>query len=285
MSRTIAAATLATYRSGTPTMVPCLVITRTDGQVFRLIGHDRDLPISGQTFSSAPGLDISSLVSTEGFAPDNCEFKVLDSDDAIITRADLLAGIWSSAQMQIGMVDWAAATPIIDVLKVGKLGIARPKRGCFSFEFRDIRQAIQLQHDSVLQPTCRYKLGDAKCQIDLTSLSDGFTALGTVTSVTSGYQITDTSRTEADDWFGDGYLTFTSGLNNGLTQKVKTFASDVFVFWNQFIFPIVPGDQYSVTAGCRFRRLEDCRDKFDNVINFGGEDNERNPDSLTAPAS
>ncbi len=282
--RTINPSLLATYRSGTPTLCPVLVITRTDDVVFRFIAFDTDLEIGGEIFESAPGIELSSLVSTEGFAVDNAEFKVLDSEDAVITRAGILAGIWNGAQMQIGMVDWKAAAPVIDVLKTGTLGVATPKRGHFVFEFRDIRQAMQNAHETVLQPTCRYKLGDDKCTVDLTSLSDGFTATGTVDTVTSQYSVTDAARTEVADWFGEGYFTFTTGLNAGLTQKVKTFSAGVFVFWNQFIFPI-GNDDYSVTVGCRFRALEDCRDKFDNMINFGGERNPRNPDTLTAPAT
>ncbi|NTV79657.1 MAG: beta tubulin, partial [Clostridiales bacterium] len=36
-----------------------------------------------------------------------------------------------------------------------------------------------------------------------------------------------------------------------------------------FHYAVAIGDQYSMIPGCR-RRLEDCRDKWNNVVNFGG---------------
>jgi uncharacterized phage protein (TIGR02218 family) len=224
-------------------------------------------------------VQLSALVRTEGFAVDNAEITILE--DADITRADILAGIWDGAAMEISEVDWAAATPVKNVLKVGKLGNVTPRRGHSVVEFRDLRQAIQSRHETVLQPTCRYTLGDAKCTKDVSAAP--FTVTGTVDSSASQYSVTDAARAEADDYFGEGVFTFTAGLNAGLSQKVKTFSAGVFVFWQQFIYPI-GNDAYTVTAGCRLRFADDCIAKFDNAINFGAEPNRLNPDTLTAPA-
>jgi uncharacterized phage protein (TIGR02218 family) len=277
--KTINAGLLATYRSATPTIAVCVTVTRTDAQVFRWIGHDKSLTVGGNLYLAAPGVQLSALVSTEGFAVDNAEITILE--DADITRADILAGVWDGAAMQIAEVDWAAAVPVLNVLKVGKLGNVTPKRGHSTVEFRDLRQAIQAPHETVLQPTCRYALGDAKCTKDVSAAP--FTVSGTVDSSASQYSVTDAARAEADDYFGDGTFTFTSGLNSGLHQKVKTFSAGVFVFWQQFIYAIGT-DNYTVTAGCRLRFTEDCIGKFDNGINFGAEPNKLNPDTLTAPA-
>jgi hypothetical protein len=35
-------------------------------------------------------------------------------------------------------------------------------------------------------------------------------------------------------------------------------------------FEVVVGDAYSLLPGCRKRLAEDCRDKFNNVVNFRG---------------
>lgn len=280
MSKVIDAGLLATYQSDTQTIAVCVKITRSDAEVFRWVSHDVDIEVDGETYEAQPGIELSSLVSTDGFAVDNAEIKVLE--DADITRADILAGIWNGALMEISEVDWSAATPVKNVLKKGKLGNFRAQNGFSTVEFRDLRQAIQSEHQTVLQPTCRYKLGDAKCTKDISGAP--FTVTGTVDSSASQYSITDAARSEAADYFAEGYFTFTSGPNSGMTQKIKSFSAGVFVFWNQFIFPIGT-DTYSAVAGCRLRFQEDCITKFDNGINFGGEPNKLNPDTLTAPAS
>jgi uncharacterized phage protein (TIGR02218 family) len=280
--KTIDTSLLATYRSGGPTIAAYVVIGRTDGQTFRWISLDRDLEIGGHTFESAPGVDVTSIVSTEGFAVDNAEVKVLDTGDEI-TRAGILAGIWDGASFEIGEVDWKAATPVKNILKLGKLGNFTPKRGYFVAEFRDLRQAIQNPRETVMQPTCRYTLGDAKCTKDVSG--SPFTVTGTIDSSTSPYTVVDAARSEADDYFGEGRFTFTSGANAGLSQKIKSYngTTKAFVFWQQFIYPIEAGDAYTAVVGCRLRFQEDCITKLDNGINFGGEPNKKNPDVLSAP--
>jgi hypothetical protein len=42
------------------------------------------------------------------------------------------------------------------------------------------------------------------------------------------------------------------------------------------------GDTFIPTVGCRKRLEEDCRDKFDNVLNFVGEPHRRGINNLTS---
>jgi uncharacterized phage protein (TIGR02218 family) len=270
----------AAYQSETPTIALLVTITRTDAEVFRWTGLDRDLTVDGDLYRSAPGVQLSALVSTEGFDVDNAEITILEDDD--ITRADILAGVWNGAAMELAECDWSAAAPVANVLKRGSLGVVTPKRGYSVVEFRDLRQAIQGEHATVMQPTCRYVLGDAKCTKNVSGAP--FTVSGTLDSAASQYSVTDAARSEAADYFGEGIFTFTSGPNAGLSQRIKSFSAGVFVFWAQFIYTIAGTETYTARAGCRLRFQEDCIAKFDNAVNFGGEPNKANPDTLTAPA-
>jgi uncharacterized phage protein (TIGR02218 family) len=279
VTKTIDTDLLATYQSETPTIVVCVTLTRRDAQVFRWVGHNKDVTVDGNLYVSAPGVQIAALVSTDGFAVDNTEIKVLEDED--ITRADILAGVWDGADMEIAEIDWKAETPVKNILKVGKLGNFHAKKGFSTVEFRDMRQAIQAPHETIMQPTCRYTLGDAKCRKDVSAMP--YHVFGLVDSSADQYSVTDAARTEEDDYFAEGVFTFFSGPNDGMSQKIKSFSAGVFVFWQQFIYPI-GADGYWATAGCRGRFQEDCHAKFDNVINFGGEPNKRNPDTLSAPA-
>jgi uncharacterized phage protein (TIGR02218 family) len=280
VSKTIDAGLLSTYQGGTPTVVPCVTITRKDGHISRWVGCDKNVTISGNVYLSAPGVQLSSIASTEGFGVDNLEITILEDSD--ITRDDLMAGLWDGATMEIAEVDWTASSPVKNILKIGTWGNAVPKRGFFTVEFRDLRQPIQGAHETVMQPTCRYFLGDSKCTMNVSAAP--FTRSGTITSTSAPNIVTDTARTEVNDYFGEGMFKFTTGANAGLSQKVKAFALGQFTFWQAFIQPIVAGDNYTVTAGCRLRFQEDCITKFANGINFGGEPNKLSPDVLTAPA-
>ena len=131
----------------------------------------------------------------------------------------------------------------------------------------------------VTSKTCRATLGDSRCTVALSA----YTETGTLTAVTSRMVFADSSRAEADDWFVEGVLTFTGGANAGTSHKVRLFSAGQFTLTLPATFNPAIGDTYSVIAGCQ-RRLEDCRDKFDNVVNFQGEPHLPGIDELTSNA-
>lgn len=76
---------------------------------------------------------------------------------------------------------------------------------------------------------------------------------------------------QVDGYFNDGFVTWTSGANEGRSTPVKTWVASgaTFTFWLPTPYPIQVGDTYTAVAGCD-KELTTCRDKFGNVINFGG---------------
>ena len=107
----------------------------------------------------------------------------------------------------------------------------------------------------------------AGCKVNLAPL----TVTGTLTGVTSNSVFQDTARTEALDYFGEGSIAFTSGANAGLKPlEIKSYAADGTITTHEpFFYTVAVGDAYTMIPGCR-KRLEDCRDKYNNVLNFGG---------------
>ena len=268
---------LAHYQGSATTVAWAIKITRTDAEVFGWTSADKDATISSVDYLSAPGLDVASFATSAGLAVDNTEITILP-DDAIITRADILAGRWDNAEYVLFRYNWADLTDGIEVRSVGNLGEVQPKSGAYVAELRGLQQYLQQPIGSASTKTCRARLGDSMCGVDL----GPWTETGTITGVTSKQVFTDSSRAEADDYFGEGLLTWTGGLNDGLTQKVKTYASDTFTLALPMIFDVQVGDTYSVIAGCRKRVDEDCVTKFDNVLNFQGEPHRPTVDDLTS---
>lgn len=87
-----------------------------------------------------------------------------------------------------------------------------------------------------------------------------------------------------DDWFVGGLVTWTSGLNAGLSMEVKqwTFATKTFKLFLQMPFGVQVGDEFDVVPGCKKRLLADCRDKYDNVPNHRAEPYVPGTDKLLA---
>ena len=276
--KTLPTALAAHYASGTTTLADLLKITRKDGQVFAFTSASTDVTISGQLYTSAQGLDISSLEVTAGLAVDNLELTTLD-DGSIFSRVEVLAGVWRNADFTISRYNWASPSDGVEVRMVGTVGEVHLKRGSITAELRGLQQYLQQPIGSVTSKTCRARLGDALCRVVLT----GYTFTGSVTASASQQVFTDSTKAQAADYFAEGIVTFTNGVNAGLSQKVKTFTGGVFTLALPMLQAIAVGTTYSVVAGCR-KRLEDCSTKFNNVLNFQGEPHLPGVDQITAPA-
>ena len=279
MPKTIPALLLTNYASDTPTTAFGLKITRADAEVFGWTSADIDTEDIGDSvlYRATPGLDVASWAASAGLAVGNTELSILHEDDTI-TRADILAGRWNNAEFNLFRYNWASPSDGIEYISSGRLGEVMPRAGHYVVELRDLRQYLQQPVGAASTKTCRARLGDAMCMVDL----GPWTETGTITSVTSKQVFADSSRAEADDYFGEGILTWTSGFNTGLSQKVKTYVSDTFTLILPMIFDVQVGDTYSVIAGCRKRLDEDCVAKFDNVLNFQGEPHRPTVDELTS---
>lgn len=277
MTKVVPAGLLSNYQSDSPTVAWAIKITRTDDEVYGWTSADRDATIDAVIYESAPGLSVASFASSAGLAVDNSELTVL-ADDTIITRADIIAGRWNNAAYLLFKYDWTDVSAGKEVISSGFLGELHPRSGAYVAELRALQQYLQQPVGAASTKTCRARLGDAMCMVDL----GGWTETGTITGVTSKQVFTDSSRAEADDYFGEGILTWTAGLNTGLSQKVKTYASDTFTLSLPMIFDVQIGDTYSVIAGCRKRLDEDCAAKFSNELNFQGEPHRPTVDELTS---
>lgn len=276
--RTIPSALATHYAQRSTTLAVALKITRTDAQVYGFTSADADVTISAVLYKSAPGLLVTEIVNSAGYAVDNLELTTVN-DGTVFTQFDILSRVWTNAAYQIFVYNWASPGDGIDTLSTGTLGEATVSDNQLTIELRGLQQPLQQPVGSPSTKTCRARLGDALCRKDLTS----FTYTGTLTHVTSNQEFRDSARAEALAWFDDGLFTFTSGPNAGLQRKIKThLANGTFTLSRPLLGTVAVGHTYSVIAGCRKRLAEDCVAKFNNVINFQGEPHRPTLDDLVA---
>ena len=271
---------LATHVAlGTTTLAYGLRITRADAAVYAFTSAAENVTLSSVVYQSAPGLDISSIAITAGAAVDNLELTTLD-DASVFTRADVLGGLWRNAAFVILRYNTASPTDGVETLMAGTLGEIHYMRNSLTVELRGLQQYLQQPLGSLSSKTCRARLGDTLC----TEALGPWTHTATVTTATSNQVFTASSLVQAADYFGEGVLTWTGGLNVGLSQKVKTHDTGGVLTLSLAMFQTVQvGDTFSVIAGCRKRMAEDCIAKFDNVLNFQGEPHLPGIDAVTKP--
>lgn len=243
----------------------CWKVTRADAQVFGFTSIDINLLIGGVTYQAATGIAPSAIDAKADMSVANLEVVGM-LDSAAITEADLLAGVWDGADVEIFEVNYADLTQGQMALGSGTIGNVQAGRVGFTAELRGLLQTLQQPMGDVFAPSCPRLLGDSKCQVVL----GPFTVTGAVTTATSARQFTDSSRAEASDYFGAGKVTWTSGPNAGLSMEVRSFAAGVFQLALPMPRDIAVGHTYSAVAGCRKRVITDCKTKFNNVVNFRG---------------
>lgn len=289
--KSLSAALLAHYAEPVTKFAHCCLIVRSDGVTLAVTSHDSDLVVDGVTYSASPGFVASSIKSTSGFAVGNMEIRTLN-DDVVFTMHDIRSGVWKNARYTIFRVnfDTVGASPSDgnDELSVGTIGEVRVQRNMVIAELRDLRQYLSHEVGAVSSKTCRSRLGvndgvHSFCSVNVAALE----VTGTVTAKDSNAVFYDSSRTQADDYFGEGTVEWLTGANAGLTVKVRSFTYTGSPSVGKFTLAlpvwgtIQVGDTYAARPGCRKRLAEDCVTKFDNVIEFNGEPHRPAVDDIT----
>jgi uncharacterized phage protein (TIGR02218 family) len=195
---------------------------------------------------------------------DNLDLEGVLSDDAI-TELDLMAGLWDFAEVRIFQVNRADTTQQIKQRK-GWLGEVTIKDGSFMVELRGLAQVLQSSVGQLYSAACRASFGDTRCGIVLGTWTDS----DSVTSVTSPRLFASSGLVAADDYYIGGVVTFTSGLNTGLSMEVKAYTVGVVTLQQPMPYAIAAADTFDIYPGCD-KTLATCRDTYSNVVNFRGE--------------
>jgi uncharacterized phage protein (TIGR02218 family) len=268
--RILPPALAAHLASGATTTCRCWRLTRRDGTVEGFTDHDEDLAFGGTTFRAGTGFEGSELEARFGLAVTGTEIHGALADESL-TEADLAAGRYDDAKVELFLVNWADVAQRL-LLRVGHLGEVRREGMAFAAEVRGLSARLNEERGRIFAATCDADLGDARCGVDLEN--PALRGEGAIAAVEGGSLIRVSGLDAfADNWFTRGKLTFSAGTNTGLAVEVKEHraaAGEVrLALWQQLPEPLAEGDLFVVTAGCD-KRFETCRSKFSNAMNFRG---------------
>jgi uncharacterized phage protein (TIGR02218 family) len=188
-----------------------------------------------------------------------------------ISRDQIASGVFDSARLYLFATSWK--TPVEDEEPMGAaiLGRTTLEDDRYRIEMMQIADALNQSVGRSYAPSCDKVFGGqtyAGCKVDLGPI----TVTGAITHVTDGANFRDSTRTEDADWFGLGTIYFTTGDNVGLKPlEIKAYAADGSVeTYEPAYYSVQVGDEYVMVPGCRKRHIQDCKEKWDNVLNFGG---------------
>src|SRR3712207_2936487 len=103
------------------TLAFCWRVARRDGVCVGFTTHDRDLVLDGLAYRASPGMLPSAVSLSDGFEADSMDVTGALAS-AAITGADLSAGRWDGAAVELFMVDWERPEAERVKLARGELG-------------------------------------------------------------------------------------------------------------------------------------------------------------------
>lgn len=264
--RTIPGALAAHLAGGVTTLCHCWRLTRRDGAVLGFTDHDRTLSFEGTDFLAASGFSASEREDGTGLSAETSEVTGGFSS-AAIAEADLAAGLYDGARVELFLVNWADPEQRLR-LKVEDVGEVTREGGAFRAELRGLAHRLSQPQGRVYGRRCDAVLGDARCGVALSG--PAFRADGAVTAVVDESRLS-VSGLEGfpAGFFRHGRLAFTGGALSGTVAEIDGQEGGALRLWLPLSLPPEPGDPVTVTAGCD-RSFSTCREKFANAVNFRG---------------
>lgn len=125
---------------------------------------------------------------------------------------------------------------------------------------------------AICQASCRWVLYSTGC----TLLRSAFSRTNSVGSISNPYTFTPTSTLtpiSASGTFTQGFLTWTTGPNAGLTAYVRNFAGGSVQLDVQPVFAMSVGDAFTISEGCNktFASCLNLQGSTNSLLNFGGQ--------------
>ncbi len=245
-------------------------------------GGDKDILWNGVTWSAGGGMgpyferkdNKAKCHWKVGVEVDTLVFDVLPGASTVIGEPFLPAvrqGVFDGAELTLYRAfmpaygNVAAGTVIMFAGRVAEVD-ASGSLATFS-----VNSHLELLNQNLprnlYQSGCVNTLYDSACTLNQANFAVAGSASGGSTA-----SVINTFLTQAAGYFDLGVITFTSGINNGVSRTVKNYAGGSPSAVNLIApFPSAPGsgDAFSIVPGCD-KQQSTCRNKFFNLVNFRG---------------
>ena len=257
---------LADMRASSTTLTDLLLVGPLPDATYRgftLLDTDVTYDSGGgaRTYKARTGWEMSALQATSDLGVDNAEANVLPPIAGFeiegFTQAQIDSGALDKVPFVVYRVNYRnLATGRHGIVDGGTIGEVRRKVGNLTvLELRSLSNQLKQNIVELDSRTCRAPFGsvtgvDARqgCDFDLTDLW----VTGTVLAVggESDREFTDTSLTQAADYFAPGVVEWLTGDNAGQQREVEAFGSGEVALLFPTVNPISMGDTFRIRPDC-----------------------------------
>jgi uncharacterized phage protein (TIGR02218 family) len=238
-------------------------VSRRDGVTLGFTSHDRDLWLGGVLHRAAPGMLPSAVRRTADLGADSVEVEGALTHDAI-SSADLAAGLFDGAQVQLGIADWE--TGELAVLYRGEIGAVGEDAAGFTAELLSAKAQLEIDPVPRTSPTCRARFCGPGCTLS----SARFTHELRVAAVDLAANAVSFAAGPGAEAFRDGGLRWIDGPHAGRANSVVAVEDGMLVLEQALDAALAPGTLARLLEGCD-HTIATCAARFGNSINFQGE--------------
>lgn len=261
MEKYIPIALQETYNS--PVQTDCLLvrILTKDGRLFGMTDLDVDVFYDPASFdpgntgddwgplnhlAGAQGMDFARLEAAADLSVDNSEIRMLPGDDSV-TEAELLAGLFDSAQVRIYRVNYRSLGDGHELVAAGQMGNTVVSENFGKVEFRSMTDLLKQPEADLYTIPCKHIFGGPKCPkpYDWTA--------GTVTAVdpTDAMRVfADNVLTPDNNFYVPGVVEWLTGANAGIQMEVDQNTAGTFALSLGMPSAIQIGDTFRVRQDC-----------------------------------
>ena len=237
-------------------------IYRRDGAALAFTSHDRDLSFGGIRHLAAPGMIPAAIRLTSELSNDSAEVQGALHHDSI-RAADLAAGLYDEAAIEIGAVDWNSLDH--HTLYTGQIGRIEDDNTQFAAELRSTKSLLEQDLVPRTSPTCRAEFCGRGCGLSAAR----FTAVHIVAAIDLEGNRARFTGLDGEPYL-DGRMRLMAGPQTGVAFGIVDAQGD----WLVLDRPLVAGTSIATRAELRLgcdHTIATCSGRFGNAINFRGE--------------
>jgi uncharacterized phage protein (TIGR02218 family) len=251
----------------------CWRIERRDGAILGFTTHDNDLLREGLLYRAAPGMDPSAIRLSNQLDGDTMSVAGALTH-AAISAQELAAGRYDGARITISVINWADASIPPVTMATGQLMGISHRQGGFTAEVSLRHSTLDTAVSIATSPTCRARLGDAACRVDMERFRQQVRILSvsSETSANMALTISEPLGTAINGvgLYHFGELRWLDGAMAGISTSILAQDGQNITLAERPAIAPQPGWRVELTQGCD-KRIETCRTRFANATHFQGE--------------
>ena len=237
-------------------------IYRRDGAALAFTSHDRDLNFGGIRHLAAPGMIPAAIRLTSELANDSAEVQGALNHDSI-REAELAAGLFDEAAIEIGAVDWTSLDH--HTLYTGQIGRIEDDGTQFAAELQSTKSLLEQDLVPRTSPTCRAEFCGRGCGLSAVR----FTSVRALAGIDPEGNRVQFAGLDGESHI-DGRLRFMEGPQTGVAFGIIDAESDWLVLDRPLVAGTRIGAATQLREGCD-HTIATCSGRFGNAANFRGE--------------